>query len=148
MGEPYLSLPEINLLIQSLILVVFLLSFVFKMKGKFVIHGTLMMVTVISSIAVFLLLSPGIMSEKTSTVTDYMQQFFDSPLIFALFALHISFTVSAVLLGVWVVGSWRFRSELFCAPKKKVMRLISILWVLGYLVGILFYLVINTNIIT
>jgi len=148
MGETYLLLPEINLLIQSLILVVFFLSLVFKMKGKFVIHGTLMMVTVISAIAVFLLLSPGIMSEKASDFTNYLQLFFDSPVNFVLFVLHISFTVSAVLLGVWVVGSWRFRSELFCAPKKTVMKLILILWILGYLVGVLFYLVINTNIIT
>lgn len=142
-----MTLPELNLLIQSLILILFLISLVFKFKGKFSIHGTLMLITVVSAIAVFLLVSPSIMSENSSSVTDYLQQFFDSPLNFVLFAVHVSSTILSVLLGLWVVGSWRFRSELFCAPKKKIMRLISILWILGYIVGILFYLVINTNLI-
>ena len=142
-----MSLPEINLLIQSLILITLLMSLSFKVKGKFVIHGTLMLATVISAIAVFLLLSPSIMSENASTFTNYMQQFFDSPLNFTLFIAHTSLSTLAVLLGIWVVSTWRFRSNLFCAPKKKVMRLISILWVLGYIVGILFHLVINTNVI-
>ena len=142
-----MSLPEINLLIQSLILIMFLTSLVFKMKAKFFIHGTLMLATVISAIAAFLLLSPSIMSEKGSSLTNYMEQFLGSPLNFIIFALHISFTILAVLLGVWIISSWRFRSNLFCAPKKKTMRLISILWILGYIVGILLHLVINTNLI-
>lgn len=138
-----MSLPEINLLIQSLILIMFLTSLAFKMKAKFVIHGTLMLATVISAIASFL----WFMSVKAATFTNYMQQFFDSTLNLTLFAVHTSLTISAVLLGIWIVSSWRFRSNLFCAPKKKVMRLILILWVLGYIVGIVFYLVINTNLI-
>ena len=110
MGEFYLSLPEINLLIQSLILIIFFMSLAFKIRGKFLLHGTLMMTTVISTIAVFLLISPGIMHEKASTISDYMQLFFDSPLNFVLFGLHVTMTTVAVILGLWVVGNWRFRS--------------------------------------
>ena len=147
MGEKSLSLPELNLLMQSLILILFLTSLVFKFKAKFSIHGTLMLVTVIFAIADFLLLSPGIMSEKSSSISNYISQFFNSPITLAPFVLHVSLTVLAVLLGVWVVGTWRFRSNLYCAPKKKIMRLIAVLWILGYIVGILFYLIINTNLI-
>jgi len=143
----YLSLPEINLLIQTLILIMFLTSIFFKIKQKFFIHGTLMLVAVISAIVDFLLLSPGIMSEKSSSISDYINQFFSSPITLVPFVLHVSVTVLAVLLGVWVVGTWRFRSNLYCAPKKKIMRLIFVLWILGYIVGILFYLIINTNLI-
>ena len=147
MGEKSLSLPELNLLMQSLILILFLTSLVFKFKAKFSIHGTLMLVTVIFAIADFLLLSPGIMSEKSSSILNYINQFFNSPITLAPFVLHVSLTVLAVLLGVWVVGTWRFRSNLYCAPKKKIMRLIAVLWILGYIVGILFYLIIYTNLI-
>ena len=122
----------------------FLASVAFKMKAKFFIHGTLMAATVISAIASFL----WFISAKAATFTVYMQQFFDSELNSIIFLVHTSLTVSAVLLGVWVVISWRFRSNLFCAPKKKIMRLISILWILGYIVGIVLYLVLNTNLIT
>ena len=106
-----------------------------------------MLVAAISAIADFLLLSQGIMSEKSSSISDYINQFFTSPITLAPFVLHVSVTVLAILLGVWVVGTWRFRSKLYCAPKKKIMRLIVVLWILGYIVGILFYLIINTNLI-
>ena len=106
-----------------------------------------MLVAVISAIADFILLSPGIMSEKSSSISDYINQFFTSPITLAPFVLHVSVTVLAVLLGVWVIGSWRFRSKLYCAPKKKIMRLIFVLWILGYIIGILFYLIINKNLI-
>ena len=143
LGESGLSLPDINLVIQSLILFMFLASIVFKMKGKFRIHGTLMLAAVISSIATFL----WFVSVKAPTFTTYMQRFLDQSLNFIAFVAHISLTVLAVLLGVWVVGSWRFRTNLFCASKKKVMRLIAILWILGYFVGVLLYLVVHTNLI-
>lgn len=132
-----MSLAEINLLIQTIILLMLLVGIFFKIKGKFIIHGTLMLVTVFSAILVFLFLSPSIINEKTTTLPNYILQFFDSPLIFILFIVHSFSTIIAVLLGVWVVTTWRFRTELFCAPKRKIMRLISILWILGYFFGIL-----------
>ena len=142
-----MSLPEINLILQSLILIVFFVSIFFKIKGKFVIHGTLMLFAVTSSIVVFLLISPVIMNEKASSITNYIQLFFDSPINTVFFALHTTSTVIAVLLGVWVVSSWRFRSKQFCAPKKKIMRLISLLWILGYIAGLFIHLFLNTNLI-
>ena len=64
-----------------------------------------MLVAAISAIADFLLLSQGIMSEKSSSISDYINQFFTSPITLAPFVLHVSVTVLAVLLGVWVIGS-------------------------------------------
>lgn len=132
-----MSLGEINLLIQTIILLMLLMSIFFKIKGKFIIHGTLMMATVISAILVFLFLSPSTINEKTVTLPNYILQFFDSPLIFTLFIVHSISTIIAVFLGFWIVTTWRFRTELFCAQKRKIMRLISILWILGYFFGIL-----------
>jgi uncharacterized membrane protein YozB (DUF420 family) len=138
-----LSLAEINFIIQTLILIILLVSFVFKNKAKFFVHGTLMFVTVFLSVASFL----WFISQKAPTFTSYIQQFFDSSLNFILFIVHTSFTTIAVLLGIWIVIGWRFRTNLFCASKKKVMRIVAILWILGYFIGVIFYFVINTNLI-
>ena len=136
-----MSLSEINLLIQTLILFILLVSFVFKIKRKFVIHGTLMLITVIFAIFAFLFLSPSLISEKATTLPNYILQFFDSPLLFTLFIFHTIITIFTVLLGVWVVCAWRFRAELFCAPKRKIMKLIFIIWILGYILGILIFFI-------
>ena len=138
-----MSLPEINLIMQTLILIILLVSFIFKFKSKFFVHGTLMFITVFLTVASFLLF----ISQKTPTFTSYIQQFFDSALNFILFILHTSFATIAVLLGIWIVIGWRFRTNLFCAPKKKIMRIVAILWISGYFIGVIFYLVINTNLI-
>ena len=140
-----MSLTEINLLIQTLILFVLLISFIFKIKRKFVIHGTLMLVTVILAIFTFLFLSPSLISEKATTLPNYILQFFDSPMLFTLFIFHTSITIFAVLLGAWVVCAWRFRTELFCAPKRKIMKLIFIMWILGYVLGILIFFIFTSN---
>jgi uncharacterized membrane protein YozB (DUF420 family) len=106
-----------------------------------------MLLAVTSAIVVFLLISPVIMNEKASSITNYLEIFFESPINFVLFSLHTASTIIAVLLGVWVVSSWRFRSKKFCAPKKKIMRLISLLWIIGYIVGLFIHLFLNTNLI-
>ena len=57
----------------------------FKIKGKFFVHGTLMLVTVICAIASFL----WFMSVKASTFTDYLTQLFNSTLNFSLFLIQV-----------------------------------------------------------
>lgn len=138
-----MSLPDINLAIQSLILIVFLVSVFSKIRGQFFVHGTLMFIAVFSAIASFL----WFVSVEASTFTDYLMQFFDSTLTFTLFVVNTSLTFLAVLLGFWIVVSWRFRTNLFCALRKKVMRLIFVFWILGFIFGVLFYFTLNTNLI-
>ncbi len=113
---------EMYLLIQTFILIMFLSSLFFKMKGKFFIHGTLMAAAVISTWVSFL----WAINLNAIVIDWYLRDLFNpTEFNFPLFAVHTSITVLAVLLGTWIVISWRFRSNLFCALKKKLKLILT-----------------------
>ena len=97
-----LSLHEINLLIQFFILVVFLTSLVFKWKKNYFIHGTLMLIAVISYLTSFVWYVSSMPSMYTAT--EIMDAFFGNYLTMSVFAIHIILGLSSGLLAILIVG--------------------------------------------
>ena len=140
-----MSVHEINLAIQFLILVVFLTSLVFKWKKRYFIHGTLMLVAVISYLTSFVWFMSYIASKYTAT--EVMDAFFANSLTLSVFAIHTLLGVLSGLLAIWILGSWRLRSIQFCTKNKKKMRYTAILWISSYITGVLLYTLLHTNLL-
>lgn len=140
-----MSLHEINLLIQFFILVVFLTSLIFKWKKNYFTHGALMLAAVISYLTSFVWYVSSIPSIYTGT--EIMDAFLGNYLTMSVFTIHILLGLSSGLLAICIVGSWRLRSTQFCAKNKKKMRYTAALWIPSYIIGVLLYALLHTNLI-
>lgn len=61
---------------------------------------------------------------------------------------HAILGVTTMILGLWLVGSWHLQSAIqSCAPKKKVMWVTVVLWLVALLLGVLLYVYLYTNLI-
>ena len=140
-----MSVHEINLAIQFFILVVFLTSLVFKWKKRYFIHGSLMLVAVISHLMSFAWFMSFIAS--TYTVTEVMDAFFANSLTLSVFAIHTLLGVLSGLLAIWILGSWRLRPTHFCTKNRKKMRYTAILWISSFIMGVLLYYLLLNNLL-
>ncbi len=56
--------------------------------------------------------------------------------------LHVILGGTAAVIGVWIVGTWRFRRSLqYCAPKRRWMKVTFWVWLSSLGSGFVFYLV-------
>jgi uncharacterized membrane protein YozB (DUF420 family) len=143
----YQLVATINLIVQVAVLVLLMGGYWLKRIQKFRQHGITMLAAVILHIITVLAVM------LPSFVLGVIPLIFDG----ASFALamvasfHGIMGIIAAVLGVWIVTSWRLRASLqYCggsAPKKKLMRLTLILWVIALLLGILLYLHFYTTIL-
>jgi uncharacterized membrane protein YozB (DUF420 family) len=54
---------------------------------------------------------------------------------------HASVGITAGLLGVWIVSSWRLRANMqMCFAKKRVMLVTLTLWLIALSLGVILYL--------
>jgi uncharacterized membrane protein YozB (DUF420 family) len=57
--------------------------------------------------------------------------------------VHAFSGISSIILGIWLVGSWRLRANIkTCFAKKNVMRVTITLWLTALVIGIYLYLII------
>jgi len=138
-----LTLAEISLIIQSVILVLFLVSIAFRMKGKYRAHVVALLVAIISMLAFF----GWWVYEIAPTFDGYFPTVLSPPLNLFNWLAHEFLGISTLVLGVWVVSLWRLGSIEFEVKSKKIWRLTTILWVLAYAVGLLLFVMLNTNFI-
>ncbi len=55
--------------------------------------------------------------------------------------IHAIAGMIAVILGVWIVASWRLRVDVkTCFAKKNIMRVTITLWIIALAIGIILYL--------
>jgi hypothetical protein len=74
-----------------------------------------------------------------------MQGYFGSPVDIAVFLAHAVFSFPALVFGLWLIALWRPSSATFPAKSKKIAWLVTVFWVLSYIVGILDYLIIRIH---
>jgi uncharacterized membrane protein YozB (DUF420 family) len=135
-----LSFRDINVIMQSLWMALLLVSMWFRKKGNYLLHGILVIAVV--SIAIMGFLGVLVMSPMDN---NSMNEYFGSPVDVAVFFAHAVFSFPALVLGVWLIALWRPFSASFPAKSKRVAWLLTVFWVLSYVVGILDYLVIRIN---
>jgi len=136
----FLLVATVSLIVQLVVISLVLIGFYLKRHFKYRLHGLIMTTALVSHLAVifgvmipsFVIgLVPIILSSPTSLIGWF------SP-------LHaIAGSVTAIL-GVWIVGSWRFRQSLnFCLPKKRIMLITFAFWLISLTLGIIFYFILN-----
>jgi uncharacterized membrane protein YozB (DUF420 family) len=130
----FLLFATLSLLIQVIVLILLITSYTFKRKQKFRHHGILMLSAVILHASMILTIMVPSFSVIAFTPTG-------PPIATVLTAIvHATFGTTTLVLGAWIVGSWRLRTSLqFCSPKKKFMRATFILWLTAISIGIILY---------
>jgi uncharacterized membrane protein YozB (DUF420 family) len=135
-----LSFRDINVVMQTLWMTLLLVSMWFRKKGNFLLHGILLILVV--SITIVSFLGVLVMSPMDNASMD---EYFASPVDEAVFFAHAVFSFPALVFGVWLILLWRPSSATFNAKSRKIAWLLSVFWVLSYVVGILDYLIIRNH---
>jgi len=138
-----LTLAETSLMIQSVIFVLFLVSIAFRMKGKYLVHVITLLVAIISMLSFF----AWWIYEIAPTFDSYLPTVLSPPLHLVNWLAHEFLGISTLVLGVWTVSFWRVGSTEFEAKSKRIWRFTWIFWILAYVVGLLLFIVLNTNFI-
>ena len=129
-----MALGPINLGFQIIILSLLLAGYLLKLKGKFILHGTLMFVAVILNIVSFILvMGPSILGFEIIVV---------DPLNFisVIAVVHGVIGGIALISGAVLVFSWHLQKSFkSCLKRKRIMKPTIILWTLALLFGIWLY---------
>ena len=142
-GACCLTLAETSLIIQSVIFVLFLVSMTFRMKGKYLVHVVTLLVAVISMLSFF----AWWIYEIAPSFDSYLPTVLSPPLHLVNWLAHEFLGISTLVLGIWTVSFWRLGSPQFEVKSNRIWRLTWIFWVLAYVVGLLLFVVLNTNFI-
>jgi uncharacterized membrane protein YozB (DUF420 family) len=142
-GACCLTLAETSLIIQSVIFVLFLVSMAFRMKGKYLIHVVTLLVAVIGMLSFF----AWWIYEIAPSFDSYLPTVLSPPLHLVNWLAHEFLGISTLVLGVLTVSFWRLGSTQFEVKSNRIWRLTWIFWILAYVVGLLLFVVLNTNFI-
>ncbi len=127
---------QANIVIFVAVLGLIGLSLYLVKKRKWVWHGNAMMVVML--ITVLLLIShmgPSFVSAAAETLADFNFVALSG-------VIHGIIGAFAVVLGVWLLWVWAINessSTKFCAPRKKLMWKILVLWILSLGLGAIYY---------
>ena len=138
-----MTLAETSLIIQSVIFALFLVSMAFRMKGRYFLHVVSLLVAIIGMLSFF----TWWVFEIAPTFDSYLPTVLSPPLHLVNWLAHEFLGISTVVLGIWVVSFWRLGSAKFEVKSNRIWRLTWIFWVLAYVVGLLLFVVLNTNFI-
>ena len=127
---------EINFILQTIILAIVLLSMMFRMKGKHLFHLITMVVAVISGLVVFILAS-SLFSDST-----YMETLMNPTLNMASFILHAILGFASFVSGIILVVIL-FRDGAIPGHSNMIAKIVTILWMLTYIVGALFFVILH-----
>ena len=130
---------EINLVNQTVVLAVVLVSMALRMKGNYFWHGISMVGVVVWGLIVTAFASPNFFN------TSYMQNLTNPSLNLVVFGLHAFLGIASLASAIWLVALWRPHPTTFPAKSKKIAQIVTILWVSAYVVGIVFFVVLNTT---
>ena len=142
-GAQRLTLAETSLIIQSAIFILFLASMAFRIKGKYLFHLVTLLAAIISMLSFF----AWWIYEIVPTFDSYLPTVLSPPLHLVNWFAHEFLGISTLVLGIWVVSLWRFGSNEFEVKSKRIWRLTMIFWVLAYIIGLLLFITLNTNVI-
>ncbi len=138
-----MTLAETSLIIQSVIFVLFLVSMIFRMKSKHLIHVVTLLVAIISMLSFF----SWWVYEIAPVFDSYLPTVLSPPLHLVSWLAHEFLGISTLVLGLWTVSFWRLGITQYDAKSKRIWRLTWIFWVLAYVVGLLLFVVLNTSFI-
>ncbi len=126
-----------SLIIQIVVLALLLVAYSFKNQKKFRQHGiTITAAVVLHIVTILYVMVPSLSSFLSSPSTITVDA------IVLLSFIHVGLGLVAVALGIWLVASWRLRTDLQrCFANKRIMKPTLALWVTAILLGAIMYVV-------
>ena len=136
-NEVHEWMSQANLIILVAVLsLLIILSIFLQRRKKFVWHGnTMMVVVMIATLLTIAHMGPSFVRVVAETLKGFN-------VVALLGVVHGVMGLVAISLGIWLVGKWALgeSSETrFCAPKKKLMWEILIVWIIALGLGIAYY---------
>jgi len=128
----------ISLGIQIVVLALLIGAIFLKSKSKYRQHGIVMFsALVLHIVSILAVMVPSFRAYVGPGVINFSD-------IWAIVTfVHVSTGLIAVLVGIWLVGSWHLKTDIKqCFRKKRFMDATLILWLLSILLGIMLYMVI------
>jgi uncharacterized membrane protein YozB (DUF420 family) len=135
--NPYLLIATTSLIIQIAVLGLLLVGYSLKRQKKFRRHGIYMAAAVV--LHYITIIAVMIPSFVLAVVPEFI---IPAPLeeISLIGLFHGIGGIIAAVLGVWLVASWRFKTDMKpCFKKKLVMRFTITVWIIALLLGIYLY---------
>jgi hypothetical protein len=135
LGTKAAPLNDIALLLEIVILILIFIGIYYKMNKKYMVHGKIMGVAVVVHIFTILLVMIPSLIRNISLLSN----------LFSLGVLvtivHATAGTLAIVMGVYLVGAWRFRAppNMNCTKRKHLMYPLLILWISALILGIAFY---------
>ena len=111
------------------------------MKGKYFVHVVTISVAIVAMLSYFVWWG----LQMAPTFGSYMQTLLSPSWHLVNWGLHEFLGISTLVSGIWLIVLWRRNSIEFEVKSKRIWRLITILWVSAYVVGLLLFLTLNTN---
>ena len=133
-----MNFQDLNLLLQTTLLAVVLISMYFRTKGNYLVHGATMIgatVTQLAGLIVVLALTPASAMEPITSV----------PLNMNMFGVHAAIGLASIVSGFVLVAFWRPNSTTFAAKTKRIAQVTGFLWVLTFVIGIVLGITLHTG---
>ncbi len=139
--EPVIP-PQVNAILQIVILVILSASLGFKRKHKYRQHGTLTLAATVLNLFSFLLVMLPSLLGKEIIQTQPLH------IVSIVILSHSAIGFVTILLSLWLVAAWHFHAETKdCFKRKNLMRVTMGLWTLTLILGFLLYTYLHTTLI-
>jgi len=125
----------ISLILQIVVLVLLFAGVGLKGRKRFRQHGIVMLTAVVlHTIIILAWMVPSFSASFSGSINL-------ADMIVVTILVHAFMGITADLLGIWLVASWRLRADMkTCFAKKSLMRVTITLWLITLFLGIVLYL--------
>lgn len=134
----YAIIATTSLILQVAVLFVLISGYILRVRKKFRQHGIVMLSAVIlHAITIFVIMIPSLIF---AIIPEFIAK---NPAenISILAIVHGAAGLSAFLLGIWLVASWRLKVDISkCFARKKFMLATITIWIIALTLGISIYL--------
>ncbi|MCJ7762699.1 hypothetical protein MUP38_04500 [Candidatus Bathyarchaeota archaeon] len=135
--DDYQLVATISLVTQIVVLVLLFGGIWLKGKKKYRQHGIMMFTAVVLHTVVML----AWMIPKFSSLLSSPSTLNPVGALMVAILVHAFMGIATVILGFWLVASWRLQVDVkACFAKKKAMRVTLTLWLITLVLGIILYL--------
>jgi uncharacterized membrane protein YozB (DUF420 family) len=133
----YQVVATVSLVIQIVVLVLLFGGIWLKGVKKFRQHGiTMLTAVVLHTVIILTWMIPSFRSLFSSSSSINL-----ADIIVVTILIHAFMGITADILGIWLVASWRLQADMkTCFAKKKIMRVTLTLWLIALVLGIILYL--------
>ncbi|TRO51242.1 hypothetical protein E2P61_06680 [Candidatus Bathyarchaeota archaeon] len=133
----YQLIATISIVIQIIVLIMLFGGVWLKTKKKFRQHGITMFAAILlHAVTILAWMMPSFSRLFTAPGAISLVDLLTIGII-----IHALAGVIAVILGIWIVASWRLRVDVKkCFAKKNSMRVTITMWIIALAIGIILYL--------